>query len=92
MEPKDHVKQVNCEQKRQIEIYKWLESERAGRDMSERAVMEWIRKYALTFRQWAETIPYGCEKCGLCEDCSDRVECCKPFDEERLRRIKEYHL
>jgi hypothetical protein len=88
MEKKDHVKQVNNEQKRQIEIYKWLESERAGRDVSEKATLEWIHKYAGTFRAWAETIPYECIKCGLCSNCANREECCQPFDKERLERIK----
>ena len=87
MEPKDHVKQVNCEQKRQIEIYKWIESERAGRDVSEKATLEWVQKYATTFREWAETIPYGCAHCGLCSACTNREECCRPFDGERLQRI-----
>lgn len=88
MEQRDHVKQVNREQKRQIEIYKWLESERAGRDLADKAVMEWIRKYAISFRRWAETIPYECVRCGLCPDCESREECCRPFDEERLRRVR----
>jgi hypothetical protein len=92
MEPKDHVKQVNCEQKRQIEIYKWIESERAGRDVSDNATLEWIQRYARGFREWAETIPYGCTKCGLCSDCANREECCRPFDEERLQRIKSKRL
>jgi len=88
MKPRDHVKQVNCEQKRQIEIHKWIESERAGRDVSEEAIREWIQKYAISFREWAESVPCECKKCGLCPYCEDREECCKPFDEERLRRIK----
>lgn len=88
VESKDHVKQVNCEQKRQIEIYKWLESERAGRDLSDNAAIEWIRKYAISFREWAETIPYECKKCGLCQDCGNKEECCQPFNEERLKRLK----
>jgi len=88
MEPKDHVKQVNTEQIRLIEIHKWIESERAGRDMSDAAVLEWVAKYGVSFRMWAETIPYGCVKCGLCSDASDKEVCCQPFLKERLERLK----
>jgi hypothetical protein len=88
MEPKDHVKQVICEQKRLIEIHKWIESERAGKDVSNEAVLDWIAKYAISFREWAETIPYGCISCGLCSNCENREECCKPFNKERLKRLK----
>lgn len=84
-----HARQVNLEQARQIEIHKWIVSERAGKDMSDTAVIEWIDKYAQAFRSWAETIPYGCLKCGLCSGCSDKKECCQPFNEERLKRIKK---
>jgi hypothetical protein len=83
----DHVKQVNLEQARQINIYKWIESERAGKDVSDTATVEWIKKYAVSFRKWAESIPYECLKCGLCKSCDGREECCRPFDEERLKRI-----
>lgn len=84
---KDHVKQVNLEQAKQIERYKWIESEKAGRDLADEAVHEWIRKYAISFRKWAETIPYECKKCGLCSECARKEVCCQPFNEERLRRI-----
>ncbi len=84
-----HVRHVNLEQARQIEKHKWLVSERAGKDMSESAVLEWVEKYAQAFRAWAETIPYECLKCGLCPECPDRKECCQPFNEERLKRLKK---
>lgn len=35
----------------EIEIYKWLESEKAGHDLGEAAVKEWIAKYAKQFRE-----------------------------------------
>lgn len=89
MGTKDHVKQVNCEQKRQIEIHKWIISERCGRDMSDTAIIEWVKNYAVSFREWAETIPYECIKCGLCPDCENREECCQPFSEDRLKKIKK---
>lgn len=88
MGPSDHVKQANKEQRRQIEIHNWIESERAGRDVSESSSIDWANKYASSFRDWAETIPYNCINCGLCPDSEYRKECCRPFDEERLRRLK----
>ena len=42
MEPKDHSKQVIREQRRLIEIHKWIESEKAGRDVSDIATLQWI--------------------------------------------------
>lgn len=89
---KDHVKQVNLEQKRQIEKYKWIESEKAGRDLADDAVLDWIHKYAISFREWAETIPYECRNCGLCSECDKSEECNQPFNEERLRRIRSEGL
>lgn len=86
MGSKDHVKHVNQEQARQIEKYKWLVSEKAGRDLAEEAVIEWIVKYASSFRVWAESIPFECIKCGLCQGCGQEGECPQPFNEERLRR------
>lgn len=85
---RDHVKQVNREQARQIEIHKWIASERAGKDLSDTAILEWGKKYASSFREWAESIPYECIRCGLCPDCTNKEECCKPFDEERLKRVE----
>ncbi|MFH1117242.1 MAG: hypothetical protein V1792_25265 [Pseudomonadota bacterium] len=36
-------------QTREIERHKWIESEKAGRDLGEDAVIDWIRKYADAF-------------------------------------------
>jgi hypothetical protein len=85
---KDHVKQVNREQAHQIEKHKWLVSEQCKKDMSDTAILEWVGKYAASFREWAESIPYECIRCGLCPEFENREECCKPFDEERLKRIE----
>ena len=84
---KDHIKQINLEQKRQIEIYKWIESEKAGHDLSVEAEIAWVDKYARDFRAWVETIPFECKNCGLCPSDCNREECKDPFNEERLRRI-----
>lgn len=87
MEPKDHSKQVIREQRRLIEIHKWIESEKAGRDVSDIATLQWIQQFGMPFRNYAESLPYGCLNCGLCPYCETREECCQPFDKERLRRI-----
>lgn len=37
----------------EIEVYKWIESEKANRDLGDEAVKDWIKKYAADFReQW----------------------------------------
>ena len=36
-------------QDREIEKHKWIESEKAGRDLGTDAVLDWIRKYADLF-------------------------------------------
>ena len=37
-------------QAREIERHKWIESEKAGRDLGSEAVIDWILKYADVFR------------------------------------------
>lgn len=41
------------DQIKEIEIYKWIESEKAGYDLGSKAVREWIEKYAKEFREKA---------------------------------------
>ena len=36
-------------QNREIERYKWIESEKAGRDLGHEAIIDWILKYAHQF-------------------------------------------
>jgi hypothetical protein len=45
------------EQKREIEKHKWIESERAGYDLGQQAVNDWINRFASLWRQWRESIP-----------------------------------
>lgn len=41
------------EQINEMEKYKWIESEKAGKDLGEFAINEWICKYAKRFRdEW----------------------------------------
>jgi len=38
----------------EIKKHRWIQSERAGRDLSLEAEHEWIRKYAALFRDFIE--------------------------------------
>lgn len=42
------------DQCREICVHKWIESEKAGRDLGTEAVRDWIMKYAKQFREYAE--------------------------------------
>ncbi len=42
------------EQAEEIRRHKWIESERAGRDLGQEAVVDWIDRYAETWREWRE--------------------------------------
>lgn len=36
----------------EMQKHRWLESEKAGRDLGESAYLDWVRKYAKIFREW----------------------------------------
>jgi hypothetical protein len=36
----------------EMQRYKWIESEKAGYDLGNTAVMDWIKKYAASYRCW----------------------------------------
>jgi hypothetical protein len=38
-------------QKKKIEEHKWLSSEKAGHDLGQEAVMDWVKRYAKKFRK-----------------------------------------
>ena len=38
-------------EKHEIEVHKWIESEKAGRDLGNEAVKDWIDKHAAEFRE-----------------------------------------
>lgn len=43
-------------QRHEINRHKWIESEKAGRDLGSEAVLDWIRKYASVFREnWSQS-------------------------------------
>ena len=37
---------------REIERHKWIESQKAGRDLGEEAVFDWVMHYAADFRRY----------------------------------------
>lgn len=47
----EKLKQFMADQIKEIEIHKWLESEKAHRDLGEEAVKDWIEKHAAEFRE-----------------------------------------
>jgi hypothetical protein len=83
------IKQINEEQKRQIAIHRWIESEKAGRDLKEEAEIDWVNRFASSFRNWAKTVPSECVKCGICKDCKNRKYCKNPFNPNRVKKLNK---
>ena len=49
------MKQFMADQIKEMEIHKWIESEAAGHDLGDKAIKDWILKYAVEFRkEWEE--------------------------------------
>jgi hypothetical protein len=44
------LKRHNESQIQEIQRHKWIESEKAGRDLGQEAVLDWIHRYAESFR------------------------------------------
>ena len=72
---------IQNEEIHQMEVHKWIESERCQYDLGQEALIEWITKYAELFRNYYESLNYSCLNCGLC-DCS-HSECFRPFERDR---------
>jgi len=45
-------KEFLSDERSEIERYKWIESEKAGHDLGTGAIMDWIKKYAASYRSW----------------------------------------
>ena len=43
-----------AEQREEILRHKWIESEKAQRDLGSEAALDWIRRYAAQWRRWYE--------------------------------------
>ena len=44
------VREYNDLQIQEMERYKWIESEKAGRDLGEECLLDWIRRHGASFR------------------------------------------
>jgi hypothetical protein len=79
---------IVLEQVRQMDIHKWISSEKCGYDRKDEALFEWINKYAKDFRIFAESIPYTCVHCGNCNGNIEQT-CPNPFNEKRIEHLKK---
>ena len=50
---------INAMQVEEIRKHKWIESEKAGRDLGRIAELDWIRRYACEFRRKIEEMEDG---------------------------------
>jgi midasin (ATPase involved in ribosome maturation) len=51
----EKMKKFMSDQIKEVEIHKWIESEKANRDLGEEAIKDWIIKHAAEFRKkWEE--------------------------------------
>jgi|GEM_PF-3040994 len=81
------IKYSNPEELRQMNIHKWLVSEKCGRDVGEEAFFDWIQRYARLFRSWANTLPENCINCGLQCNKDGNNKCINPFNPKRLEHL-----
>jgi len=65
---KDRCQKFMEEQKHQMEIHKWIESEKAKRDLGDLPLLDWVTKFAAIFRQqWEEKYgPIIEDENGMC--------------------------
>jgi hypothetical protein len=50
----EHQAKMLADQREEILRHKWIESEKAQRDLGSEAVLDWIRRYAAQWRRWYE--------------------------------------
>jgi hypothetical protein len=64
------------EQAHQMEIHKWIESEKARRDLGDPALLDWVQKFAAIFRkEWEEKYgPIIEDENGMCCSGCSRIE------------------
>jgi hypothetical protein len=49
------LKEYDMAEIHEMEIHKWIESEKQKHDLGDEAICDWIKKYASTFRkEWLE--------------------------------------
>lgn len=84
------MKYINDEQIHQMQVHRWIESQREGHDLGEAGNIDWVSKYAGAFREWVEHVPSQCIHCGLtgCQGPDEDGDCQNPFSEHRLNILK----
>ena len=50
-ESKQSMSEIMAAQIHEIDVHKWIESEKAGHDLGDEAVKDWIEKHAAEFRE-----------------------------------------
>lgn len=48
----EKFKQFLSDECSEMRKYKWIESEKAGYDLGNEAIQDWIKKYAASYRNW----------------------------------------
>lgn len=86
----DKNRYILMEEIHQIEIHKWIESEKSRCDLGEAACIDWVARYAKQFRSWADSLPFHCIHCGVCK--GDSSECHSPFNFSRIEHISRNNL
>ncbi len=51
---KERLREDLADQTKEIMKHKWIESEKAGADLGDSAVFDWLKKHAGEWRQWRE--------------------------------------
>lgn len=67
--------------------YKWIQSQKAGRDLGEEAVVEWVNKYAKEYRQ--EYNECFRSMVSIVKEEVDTNEICKNIDPNCLETLTE---
>ena len=63
------------DQIKEIEKHKWIRSEEIGRDLGNDAILDWIFKYAKSYRDWWEQT-HGEENGECCSGYAGRLSGC----------------
>jgi len=80
---------VLVEQLRHMECYKWIRSEESGYDIGETALLDWVDRYAASFRDWVDSMPSDCVGCGACVTGETGMECPNPFNQRRKKLLAD---
>ena len=51
---KERLRKDLADQAEEIKKHKWIESEKAGTDLGDKAALDWVRNHAAEWRRWRE--------------------------------------